>query len=76
MFLIDDYVVFVVVVAALAFVVDVSAAEFDAVISVDVAVVFHLVVVLVLFVVAAVASDFQIDDADFAVAWYFFRNIC
>ena len=70
MFLIDDYVVFVVVVAALAFVVDVSAAEFDAVISVDVA------VVLVLFVVAAVASDFQIDDADFAVAWYFFRNIC
>ena len=72
--MIDDYVVFVaVVVAALAFVVDVAAAEFDVVISADVTVVFHLLVVLVLFVVASVASDFKIDDGDFAVAWYFLK---
>ena len=51
MFLIDDYVVFVV--AVLAFVVDVAAAEFDVVIS---------AVAIVVFVVAAVASDFEIDD--------------
>ena len=75
--MIDDCVVFVVVVvvvvvAVLAFVVDVAAAEFDVVFSADVAVVvFHLIVVLVPFVVAAVASDFEIDDGDFAVAWYF-----
>ena len=75
LFFIDDYVVFVVavvVVAVLAFVVDVAAAKFDVVIFANVAVVvFDLVVVLVLFVVAAVASDFEIDDGDFAVAWYF-----
>ena len=55
------------------FVVDVTAAEFDVVISADVAVVvFNLVVVvLVLFVVATVPSDFEIDDGDSAVAWYF-----
>ena len=73
-FLIDYYVVFVVVfvTAVLAFVVDVAAAEFDVVISADVAaVVFHLVVVLVLFVVAAGASDFEDGDGDFAVACYF-----
>ena len=75
--IVDHLVVVVVVVVAvvvvvLAFVVDVAAAEFDVVISADVAaVVFHLVVVLVLFVVAAVASDFEIDDVDFAVTWYF-----
>ena len=79
MFLIDDYVVVVVVVAAaaLAFVVDVATAEFDVVISADVAVVvFHLLAVLVPFVVASVASDFEIDDGDFAVAWYFFKIFC
>ena len=70
------YIAVVVVVAVfvtvLAFVIDVAAAEFDFVISVDVAaVVFHLVVVLVLFVTAAVASDFENDDGDFAVACYF-----
>ena len=72
-FLIDYYVVFVVVfvAAVLAFVVDVAAAEFDVVISADVAVVvFHLVAVLILFVVATVDSDFEINDGDFAVAWY------
>ena len=73
--MIDDYVVFVdvvVVIAVFAFVIIVTAAEFDVVISADVAVVvFHLLFVLVLFVVAAVTSDFEIDDGDFAVAWYF-----
>ena len=68
-------VVFVVAIAAPAFVVDAAAAaaaEFDVVISADVAVVaFHLVVVLVLFVVAAVASDFEFANGDFTVAWYF-----
>ena len=69
--MIDDYVVFVVVVVDLVvFVVDVAAAEFDDVISADIAVVvFHLVVaVLVLFVVATVVSDFEIDKADSTVA--------
>ena len=70
-----DHVVFVVaavVVVVIAFVVDVAAAEFDVVISADVAaVVFHLVVVLVPFVVAAGASDFENGDGDFAVACYF-----
>ena len=68
--MIDDYVVFVVVVVDLVvFVVDVAAAEFDDVISADIAVVvFHLVVaVLFLFVVATVVSDFEIDKADSAV---------
>ena len=79
--MIVDHVVFVVavvvvvvavVVVVLAFVVDAAAAEFDVVISADVAaVVFHLVVVLVLFVVAAGASDFEDGDGDFAVACYF-----
>ena len=66
-------VVVVVAIAAPAFVVDAAAAaEFDVVISADVAVVaFHLVVVLVLFVVAAVASDFEFANGDFTVAWYF-----
>ena len=70
MFLIVDYVVFVVVVvvAVLAFVVAVAAAEFDVVISAVVAAFFHLAVVRVLFVNAAVASDFENDDGDFAVA--------
>ena len=70
MFLIVDYVVFVVVVvvAVLAFVIVVAAAEFDVVISAVAAVFFHLNVVLVLFVHAAVASDFENDDGDFAVA--------
>ena len=70
LFLINDYVVFVVVVV---FVVDVAASEIDVVISVNVAVVvFHLVVVvLVLFVVVAAASYFEIEDSDSAVAWYF-----
>ena len=69
--MIDDYVVFVVA-AVLAFVVHVAAAEFDVVVSADVAVVvFHLVVILVIFVVAAVASDFEINDGDFAVACFF-----
>ena len=69
MFLIVDYVVFVVVivVAVLVFVV-VAAAEFDVVISAVAAVFFHLNVVLVLFVHAAVASDFENDNGDFAVA--------
>ena len=79
--MIVDHVVFVVAVVVvevavvavvLAFVVDVAAAEFDVVISADVAaVVFHLVVVLVLFVVAAGVSDFEDGDGDFAVACYF-----
>ena len=79
--MIVDHVVFVVavvvvvvavVVVVLAFVVDAAAAEFDVVISADVAaVVFHLVVVLVLFVVAASAYDFKNSDRDFAVAFYF-----
>ena len=60
------------VVAVLPFVVYVAAEEFDVVIpAVFAAVAFHFVVVLVLFVVAAVASDFEIDDVDFAVTWYF-----
>ena len=77
LFLIDDYLVFVVVVVVVVpivvFVVLAAAAEFDVVISADVAVaVFHLVaVVLVLFVVSAVASDLEIEDDDSAVAWYF-----
>ena len=78
LFLIDDYLVFVVVVvvvvvAVVVFVVAVAAAEFDVVISADVVVaVFHLVVaVLILFVVPAVASDLEIDDGDSAVSWYF-----
>ena len=69
-----QFVVVVVAIAAPAFVVDAAAAaaaEFDVVISADVAVVaFHLVV-LVLFVVAAVASDFEFANGDFTVAWYF-----
>ena len=75
--MIDDYLVFAVVVvvvvaAVVVFFVAVAAAEFDVVISADVAVVvFHLVVVLVLFVVSTVASDLEIDDGDCAVAWYF-----
>ena len=69
MFLIADYVVFAVVVVAAVFVVVVAAAEFDVVISAVAAVFFHLVVVLVLFVHSAVvASDFENDDGDFAVA--------
>ena len=53
-------------------VVAVAAAEFDVVISADVAVVvFHLVVAPVLFTFLAVASDLEIDDNDSAVAWYF-----
>ena len=78
LFLIDDYLVFIVVVVVVfvtvvVFVVVVAAAEFDVVISADVAVVvFHLVViVLVLFVVLAVAFDLETDDGDSAVAWYF-----
>ena len=78
LFLIDDYLVFVVVVvvvvvAVVVAVAAVAAAEFDVVISADVAVVvFHLiVVVLVLFVVPAAASDLEIDDGNSAVAWYF-----
>ena len=60
------------VVAVLPFVVYVSAEEFDVVIpAVFAAVAFHLVVVLVLFVVAAVASDCENDDGDFAVVWHF-----
>ena len=75
--MIVDHVVFVVVVVVavvvvvLAFVVDAAAAEFDVVISADVAVVVFHLVVLVLFVVAAVASDFENGDGDFAVACYF-----
>ena len=72
--MIVDHVVFVVavVVVVLAFVVDAAAAEFDVVISADVAaVVFHLVVVPVLFVVAAGASDFKNGDGGFGVACYF-----
>ena len=70
MFLIDDYVVFIVAVVVVAIIVDAPAAEFEVVIYGDVAVaVFHLVVVvLLLFVVAAVDSDFKIDDGDSAVA--------
>ena len=75
--MIDYYVVFVVVVDLVVFVVDVAAAEFDDVISADIAVVvFHLVVaVLVLFVVATVVSDFEIDKADSTVAWDFLEVI-
>ena len=65
MFLIVDHVVFVLVAVVgtvLVFVVDITAAEFDVVISAVAVVVFHLVVVvLVLFVVAVVASDFEIE---------------
>ena len=69
--LFDDYVVFVVVVVVA---VRVATAEFDVVVFADVDdAVFHLVV-LVLFVVAAAASDFEIDDSDFAVRWYFFEK--
>ena len=70
--MIDDYidlvvaVLAVVAVAVLAFVIDVAAAESDVVISADVA-----VVVFILLEVAAVASDFEIDNGDFDVAWYF-----
>ena len=77
LFLIDDNLVFVVVVvvvvAVVVFVVADAAAEFDVIISADVAVVvFHLVVViLILFVVPALASDLEIDDGDSAVTWYF-----
>ena len=70
----DNYVVFViVVVVVVASVVDVTAAEFDVVVSADVAVVvFHLVaVVLALLVVATVISDFEIDDVDSAIVWGF-----
>ena len=57
---------FFVVVAVLAFVVDVAAAKFNVVISADVAdvVVLHFVVVLVLFLVAAVIFDFETDDGN------------
>ena len=68
--MIVDHLVFVVVVV-LAFVVDAAAAEFDVVISADVAAVFHLVVVLVLFAVAAGASDFENGYGNFTVACYF-----
>ena len=76
-FLIIGHVVFVVVVLAfvvvvIAFLVDAAAAEFDVVISADVAaVVFYLVIVLVLFVVAAGGSDFENGNGNFAVACYF-----
>ena len=66
MFLIDHYLVFVVVVVVVV-VVDVfvvfvvAAAEFVAVISANVAVI----------VFPAVGSDWEIDDGDSAVAWYF-----
>ena len=70
--MIDDYKPFVVaVVAVFIFVVDVAAVKFDVVISADVAVVVFHLVVLVLFVVAAVASDFENGDGDFAIACYF-----
>ena len=78
MFLIDDYLLFVVVdvvvvrggSAILVFVVDVVATEFNVVISAVAVNVFHLAVVpLVLLIVAAVASDFEIDNGDSAVAW-------
>ena len=70
--MLDNYVVFVIVVVVVASVVDVTAAEFDVVVSADVAVVvFHLAVILVLFAVAAVASDFEINNGDFAVACFF-----
>ena len=69
MFLIVDYVVFVVVfIAVLAFVVVIAAVEFDVVISAVAAVFFHLLVVLVLFVHAAAPSDFENDGGDFTVA--------
>ena len=65
-------VVIAVVVVVLAFAVDFAAAEFDVVISADVAtVVFRLVIVLVFFVVAAGVSDFENGNGDFAVACYF-----
>ena len=71
--MIVDYVGFVVAVVVIpTLVVDAAAAEFDVVISTDVAaVVFHLVVVLILFVAAAGVSDFENGDGDFAVACYF-----
>ena len=73
LFLIDDYVDFVAVVA-IVFVADVAAAIFDVVVSAAVAViVFHLVVIVpVLFVVAAVVSDFGIVNGDSAAACDFF----
>ena len=75
MFLIDDYLLFIVVVvvdgdAILVFVVNVIVTEFNVVISAVAVNVFHLAVVpLVLLIVAAVASDFEIDNGDSAVAW-------
>ena len=75
MFLIDDYLLFIVVVvvdgdAILVFVVNVVVTEFNVVISAVAVNVFHLAVVpLVLLIVAAVASDFEIDNGDSAVAW-------
>ena len=71
LFLIDHYLVFVVVVVVVV-VVDVfvvfvvAAAEFVAVISANVA-----VIVLAVFIFPAVGSDWEIDDGDSAVAWYF-----
>ena len=75
LFLIDDYLLFIVVVvvdgdAILVFVVNVVVTEFNVVISAVAVNVFHLAVVpLVLLIVAAVASDFEIDNGDSAVAW-------
>ena len=75
LFLIDDYLLFIVVVvvdgdAILVFVVNVIVTEFNVVISAVAVNVFHLAVVpLVLLIVAAVASDFEIDNGDSAVAW-------
>ena len=86
MFFIVDPVVFVVVVivavavvavaavvvVVLAFVVDAAIAEFDVVISTDVAAaVFHLVGFLVLLAVAAGASDFENGYGNFTAACYF-----
>ena len=73
--MIDDYLLFIVVVvvdgdAILVFVVNVIVTEFNVVISAVAVNVFHLAVVpLVLLIVAAVASDFEIDNGDSAVAW-------
>ena len=78
MFFVYDYTDFAVVfVAVIVADDDVTAAVFDvAVYAVIAVVVFHLIVVLlVLFVVSAVVSDFEIDDCDSAVAWYYFKTV-